>query len=157
MRIILLVFLVFSPFIAFGQSSISYEQAAKSSDPKIISSFIVQNPTHPQIEVLKQRLNHIINKKEEDAQTATEIINHLIENDPNKAYVSIKNMSQCDITISFQGKNYYTLDILSQNEGRLLVEKGTYEISSKVCKANYKAQKEITNDYELVLNLSPQK
>ena len=88
MKLAIISLLMLLSALSYGQTTISYEQVSQTNDPKILSEFIVQNPYHPQIEVLKQRLNLIINKQEQDAQMATDIINHLIENDPNKAYIS---------------------------------------------------------------------
>lgn len=154
MKIFFILFFLSSIF-SYGQyNNIPYEEGEKTTNPEVLSAFIEQNPQHPNIEALKEKLQTLIINKEKEEQMATDIINHLIENDPNKAYIIVTNLSRCDITINFQGQKLYQLDIPSNNEKRVLVEKGSYEISSKICNANYKAQKEVTNDYELVINLT---
>lgn len=84
-----------------------------------------------------------------------ELINHIFNDGSlknNKVYITINNLSKCAITILFSGNDSYTLDISPQSLGRLLVSKGTYNISSKICNAKFNANRKITNDFEMSLN-----
>lgn len=164
--------------VSFCQSKkYTLEEAEKSEDPKVLANFIVNNPNHPKTLVIRQKLAYLIVSKEEKNKTAvskniepkgkenvigkksddtntTDILNHLLNDNSksNQAYIVIKNASQCDISVSITGNKMYNLNILAGKLGRLLVDKGNYTIASKICKADYKAHKKISNAMEITLN-----
>lgn len=173
MRKSILILFFSVSIIGFGQSKAEVTEVMNSNDTKLIASFIKKYPKHPRVFSLKQRLAMLIIKREEstgavlenktpikserieNSQTA-DILNYLL-NDNSKseqAYVLIKNLSKCDISVLFEGKKTHTLNISSNSLNRILLDKGNYKISSKVCNANYREDKEITKDIEIVLNIS---
>ncbi len=82
-----------------------------------------------------------------------EMLNHLFDNSKNKkkAYLQIQNRSKCPIRISIKGKRNYVLDIHAMSDGDILVMKGTYVLSGKICGKDYRQNKKLTKDIALKL------
>ena len=95
-------------------------------------------------------------KGEPDAKTkrTAEVLTHLFNNDPNKkdAYVLIRNKSECNLIVKFEGKKFYNLDVPKMGENYILVQKGTYRITTMICNAQYASVKNVTQDIEINLN-----
>lgn len=89
----------------------------------------------------------------EDKDKDVALLNHLFSNDKKKknAYLQVKNLSKCPISLQIKGRKNYTLDIPAQKDGHLLVAKGTYTLSGKICHANYHQKKTLTKDVILKL------
>lgn len=88
-------------------------------------------------------------------QESAEILSHLLGGSTKggkNAYAAIKNLSKCAISVHFNGNKNYILDIKPNSYGRLLIEKGTYNISSTICNAKLNTKKNITHDFEMRLN-----
>jgi hypothetical protein len=88
------------------------------------------------------------------AKRTAEVLTHLFNNDPNKkdAYVLIRNKSECNLIVKFEGKKFYNLDVPKMGENYILVQKGTYRITTMICNAQYASVKNITQDLEINLN-----
>lgn len=88
------------------------------------------------------------------AQNTADVLNYVFgEKKENIAMVTIKNQSQCDIVVSIIGAKNYTANIKANAVERVLVEKGTYTIDTKICEAVYNAQREIKDGIELNFKL----
>lgn len=111
------------------------EQAENSNDPKIIANFIINNPEHPKIPSLKQKVVHLtmpkgtenikisdnavkykpkINVLSERKQSE-DILNYLLNGNRkgNKSYIVVKNASRCDIVVRLKGITNYEINIPS--------------------------------------------
>ena len=88
------------------------------------------------------------------AKRTAEVLTHLFNNDPNKkdAYVLIRNKSECNLIVKLEGKNFYNLDVPKMGENYILVQKGTYRITTMICNAQYASVKNVTQDIEINLN-----
>ena len=88
------------------------------------------------------------------AKRTAEVLTHLFNNDPNKkdAYVLIRNKSECNLIVKFEGKKFYNLDVPKMGENYILVQKGTYRITTMICNAQYASVKNVTQDIEINLN-----
>ena len=88
------------------------------------------------------------------AKRTAEVLTHLFNNDPNKkdAYVLIRNKSECNLIVKLEGKNFYNLDVPKMGENYILVQKGTYRITTMICNAQYASVKNISQDIEINLN-----
>lgn len=82
-----------------------------------------------------------------------EILNHLFSTSKNKtkAYIEVKNLSTCPIHLIIKGQQTFSLNISSGEEGRLLVPKGIYTFSGKICSNNYSEKKKLTGDISITL------
>ncbi len=107
-------------------------------------------------EKLEKQVEKSEAKGEPDAKAkrTAEVLTHLFNNDPNKkdAYVLIRNKSECNLIVKFEGKKFYNLDVPKMGENYILVQKGTYRITTMICNAQYASVKNITQDLEINLN-----
>ena len=69
----------------------------------------------------------------------------------NKIYVSVNNISQCDIVVEFKGKGSHSLSVSPKSRNFIMLEKGSYTISSDVCGAEYSSMKTLVKDMEISL------
>lgn len=107
-------------------------------------------------EKLEKQVEKSEAKGEPDAKAkrTAEVLTHLFNNDPNKkdAYVLIRNKSECNLIVKFEGKKFYNLDVPKMGENYIMVQKGTYRITTMICNAQYASVKNITQDLEINLN-----
>lgn len=89
------------------------------------------------------------------AKRTAEVLTHLFNNDPNKneAYVLIRNKSECNLIVKFEGKKFYNLDVPKMGENYILVPKGNYRVTTMICNAQYASLKSINQDLEINLGI----
>ena len=107
-------------------------------------------------EKLEKQVEKSEAKGEPDAKAkrTAEVLTHLFNTAPNKkeAYVLIRNKSECNLIVKFEGKKFYNLDVPKMGENYILVQKGTYRITTMICNAQYASVKNVTQDIEINLN-----
>lgn len=83
-----------------------------------------------------------------------DLLNHLFNSDPSSrtAYVQIVNKSKCNLIVKISGKKYYNLDVPANNQNFVLLDKGTYTLTTSVCDAKYTSRKNISKDIVVTLN-----
>lgn len=83
-----------------------------------------------------------------------DLLNHLFNTDPSSktAYVQIVNRSKCNLIVKISGKKFYNLDVPANNQNFLLVDKGSYTLTTSVCDAKYSSTKNIGKDIVVTLN-----
>jgi hypothetical protein len=83
-----------------------------------------------------------------------DLLNHLFNTDESSttAYVQIINKSKCNLIVKISGKKFYNLDVPANNQNFLLVDKGTYVLTTSVCDAKYSSTKNIGKDIVVTLN-----
>ncbi|MGV8915719.1 MAG: DUF6759 domain-containing protein [Kaistella sp.] len=83
-----------------------------------------------------------------------ELLNHLFNSDPSSrtAYVQIVNKSKCNLIVKISGKKYYNLSVPANNQNFILLEKGSYTLTTSVCDAKYTSRKNISKDIVVTLN-----
>jgi hypothetical protein len=105
---------------------------------------------------LKNEVKRDVAKNGTNAQhkRAEDLLNHLFSNDPNgkSAYVVIKNKSKCNLVVKLNGKKFYNLTVPANNENFIMVEKGSYSVTTMVCDAKYSSTKSIGKDIVITLN-----
>lgn len=87
-------------------------------------------------------------------QKTVDLLNHLFSNDPNRreAYVQIENKSKCNLIVKISGKKYYNLDVPANGQNFILIDKGSYTLTTNVCDAKYSSVKNINKDVAITLN-----
>lgn len=113
----------------------------------------------PKVEVLtKNKLKKQISSNAKTGsnsknQGAAEVLTHLFNNDPKKreAYIQIENQSACNMIVKINGKKFYNLTVPANNSNYLLVDKGTYTLSTSVCDAQYSSVKNVSKDIVITL------
>lgn len=93
------------------------------------------------------------NQSKSGSNRTEDLLNHLFNTDPSSrsAYVQIVNKSKCNLIIKISGKKFYNLDVPANNQNYVLVEKGTYNLTTSVCDAKYSAKKNIGKDIVITL------
>ena len=83
-----------------------------------------------------------------------DLLNHLFNSDPNSrtAYVQIVNRSKCNLIVKISGKKFYNLDVPASNQNFIMVDKGSYTLTTSVCDAKYSSKKTIGKDIVITLN-----
>lgn len=83
-----------------------------------------------------------------------DLLNHLFNTDPSSktAYVQIVNKSKCNLIVKLSGKKFYNLDVPANNQNFILLDKGTYSVTTSVCDAKYATTKSIAKDIVITLN-----
>lgn len=107
-------------------------------------------------EKLKNEVKKDVKKGTVDAKTqqTVDVLNHLFSNDPHRpeAYVQIENKSKCNMVVQIAGKKFYNLDVKARDKNYILIPKGRYTLTTKVCDAKYSSVKNI--DKDMVITLS---
>ncbi len=90
----------------------------------------------------------------EQAKNTAAILTSLFNNDPNKkeAIVQFVNKSKCNLIIKISGKKFYNLTVPSNGQNYILVDKGSYNVSTSICDAVYNQNKALTKDVIITLN-----
>ena len=83
-----------------------------------------------------------------------DLLNHLFNSDPNSptAYVQIVNKSKCNLIVKINGRKFYNLDVPARNQNFIMVDKGSYTLTTSVCDAKYTSRKSISKDIVITLN-----
>lgn len=83
-----------------------------------------------------------------------DLLNHMFNTDPSSktAYVQIVNRSKCNLIVKISGKKFYNLDVPASNQNFILLDKGSYTITTNVCDAKYSSTKSINKDIVVTLN-----
>lgn len=168
--------------LIFAQSKYTEADVEKSTDAQVIANFIKHNPTHPRVAEFKTKLYRIVvgdpveakpevaainsrklaqsvkrdarkGKADGNTQKTVDLLNHLFStNDRKEAYVQIENRSKCNLIIKISGKKFYNLDVPAKSHNFILIDKGTYKLSTMVCDSEYATTKTITKDIVIALN-----
>lgn len=109
-----------------------------------------------------KKLSNEANRKVEsgraDANTekTVNLLNNLFSTDRNKSevFVMIKNNSNCNLIVKIDGKKFFNLDVPKKGDNYLLVPKGTYKITTKICDASYQSTKNLGEDTQIVLGVN---
>lgn len=90
----------------------------------------------------------------QQAKNTAAVLTSLFNNDPNKkeAVIQIVNKSSCVLIVKISGKKFYNLTVPSNGQNYILVEKGSYNITTSICDAKYNQNKAVTKDIIITLN-----
>ena len=109
-------------------------------------------------EKLSKEVEKKVEKGKADANTerTVDLLNNLFSTDRNKSevFVMIKNNSNCNLIVKVEGKTFFNLDVPKKGDNYLLLPKGTYKITTKICDASYQSTKNIAEDTQIVLGIS---
>lgn len=90
----------------------------------------------------------------QQAKNTAAVLTNLFNNDPNKkeAVIQIVNKSSCVLIVKISGKKFYNLTVPSNGQNYILVDKGSYNITTSICDAKYNQNKAVTKDIIITLN-----
>lgn len=89
----------------------------------------------------------------EQAKNTAAVLTSLFNNDPNKkeAIVQFVNKSKCILVIKISGKKFYNLTVPANGQNYIMVEKGSYNVTTSICDAIYNQNKALTKDVIITL------
>ncbi|UQB67310.1 DUF6759 domain-containing protein [Epilithonimonas zeae] len=89
----------------------------------------------------------------EQAKNTAAVLTSLFNNDPNKkeAIVQFVNKSKCVLVIKISGKKFYNLSVPANGQNYIMVDKGSYNVSTSICDATYNQNKAFTKDVIITL------
>ncbi|MBP6577238.1 MAG: hypothetical protein KA232_08500 [Chryseobacterium sp.] len=89
----------------------------------------------------------------EQAKNTAAMLTSLFNNNPNKkeAIIQFVNKSKCNLIIKISGKKFYNLTVPSNGQNYILVDKGSYNVSTSICDAIYNQNKAFTKDVIITL------
>ncbi|MEJ5104849.1 DUF6759 domain-containing protein [Chryseobacterium sp. MYb328] len=81
----------------------------------------------------------------EHKEKTAQLLNTMLNEDITKkeSILLFKNNSDCNIVLRIEGKDYYNLAVPAHGENFIIVNKGSYTLSSNVCDMKYFSQKDI--------------
>lgn len=92
----------------------------------------------------------------EHKHKTVQLLNSLFDNDPasKESIVMIENKSKCNMIMRIEGvgNTKYRLAVPTQAEGSIVVQKGSYLFTTKICGADYASQKSIEKAIIVSLN-----
>ena len=77
-----------------------------------------------------------------------ESINEMLQSDENDqlSLLLVKNDSYCNMVLKIVGKSAYNIPIPAKGQNAIMVEKGVYQLTGKVCELQYEAQKDLNKN-----------
>lgn len=89
----------------------------------------------------------------EQAKNTAAVLTSLFSNNPNKkeAIVQFVNKSKCNLIIKISGKKFYNLTVPANGQNYILVDKGSYNVTTSICDAVYNQNKSFTKDIIITL------
>ena len=90
----------------------------------------------------------------EQAKKTAAALTSLFNNNPNKkeAIIQFVNKAKCNLIIKISGKKFYNLTVPANGQNYILVDKGSYNVSTSICDAVYNQNKAFTKDIIITLN-----
>lgn len=103
----------------------------------------------------REKYNQLIKEQNEHhAERTVDLLNKLFNEDLNsdETILLIQNNTDCNIVVKASGSIEYNLAIPAHGENSLVLKKGFYTLSSKVCNSNYSSSRNISANQIITLN-----
>ena len=93
-------------------------------------------------------------EKSEHKESTVCLLNTLFDNQKKSPDVAIliKNNSKCNIIVNLQGDQNYSVAIPKEDNNTLVVKKGNYTFTSRICETKYNSLKTIQKSTLITLN-----
>ncbi len=116
-----------------------------------ISSSLMKNSNASETEDFKRL---IASTPAEHKDKTVKLLNAMFNEDISSKEVILlfKNNSDCNIVLRIQGKDFYNLAVPAKGENSIVINKGSYTLTSHVCDVLYSSQKEIKKSIFLTIN-----
>ncbi|WP_374465656.1 DUF6759 domain-containing protein [Chryseobacterium sp.] len=107
-----------------------------------IPKSIMRNPNSDDAEEFKKL---IAENSAEHKEKTVKLLNAMFNEDITRkeAILLFKNNSDCNIVLRVEGKDYYNLAVPAHGENFIVINKGSYTLSSNICDIKYFSQKDI--------------
>ena len=93
-------------------------------------------------------------EKSEHKESTVSLLNTLFDNQKKSPDVAIliKNNSKCNIIVNLQGDQNYSVAIPKEDNNTIVVKKGNYTFTSRICDTKYNSLKTIQKSTLITLN-----
>ena len=90
------------------------------------------------------------------SSNSVDILNHIFTSDINtsQSLLILTNKTSCDFVMEIIGDTNYTKIVPSGKTESILVEKGNYKLSSKICDLIYNSQKALFDNTEVTIKIN---
>ncbi|WDT68906.1 DUF6759 domain-containing protein [Cloacibacterium sp. TD35] len=87
------------------------------------------------------------NEKNKKLLTA-QVLNEMLGSDQKDtlSLLLVKNVSDCNMVLKVVGKTSYNIPIPANGQNAVMVEKGVYQLTGKVCELQYDTQKDLSKN-----------
>lgn len=95
-------------------------------------------------------ISRLLHRKETEEE---KILNHLLNGNSRspEALLSVVNSSKCNIVLKIEGRQKFSMSIPPAKKEYILVPKGSYKLSGRICNAPYYNSVVLQRDIELTL------
>lgn len=116
-----------------------------------IPGHILKNSSSAEAEEFKRL---IASTSAQHSEKTVKLLNAMFNEDISSKEVILlfKNQSDCNMIVRIQGKDFYNLAVPAKNENFMVINKGTYTLTSNVCDVIYTSKKEISKSLILTIN-----
>ncbi|QIY92091.1 DUF6759 domain-containing protein [Chryseobacterium gallinarum] len=103
---------------------------------------VMRNPDSNDAEEFKRLL---VESSSEHKEKTVKLLNAMFNEDITRkeAILLFRNNSDCNIVLRVEGKDYYNLAVPAHGENFVVINKGSYTLSSNVCDMKYTSLKDI--------------
>ena len=124
--------------------------AARTSQEVVEKPIIIDSTAIYEQEFITLRTK----EKSEHKESTVSLLNTLFDNQKKSPDVAIliKNNSKCNIIVNLQGDQNYSVAIPKEDNNTLVVKKGNYTFTSRICDTKYNSLKTIQKSTLITLN-----
>lgn len=124
---------------------------AKPMKARPIISELPINATKNESEEFKRL---IASTSGEHKNKTVKLLNTMFNEDisSNEVIFLFKNHSDCNLVVRIQGKDFYNMAVPAKGENFIVINKGTYVLTSNVCDVLYSSKKDIKKSIILTIN-----
>jgi hypothetical protein len=129
------------------KEAISLLEIKSTQESAEIKKVIIKPKTDKEEEEAFEALMTSENEKNKKALTA-QVLNEMLGSDESDALslLLVKNVSECNMVLKVEGKTNYNIPIPANGQNAIMVEKGVYQLTGKVCELQYEAQKDLNKN-----------
>lgn len=116
-----------------------------------IPGHLLKNSSSAEAEEFKRL---IASTTKEHSDKTVKLLNAMFNEDisSKKVILLLRNNSDCNMIVRIQGKNFYNLAVPAKNENFMVINKGSYILTSNVCDIIYSSKKEISKSLFLTIS-----
>ncbi|KQT31120.1 hypothetical protein ASG22_18985 [Chryseobacterium sp. Leaf405] len=116
----------------------------------VISEIPIINPNSSEAEEFKRL---VTSTSKEHKDKTIKLLNTMFNEDISSKEVIFlfKNESDCNLVLRIQGKDFYNMAIPAKGENFIVINKGTYTLTSNVCDVSYTSKKDINKSLLLTI------
>lgn len=116
-----------------------------------IPSAAFKNPNSQEAEEFKRLIS---STSKEHKEKTVKLLDAMFNEDVNSKEVILlfKNLSDCNLVLKIQGKDFYNLAVPAKGENFIVINKGFYTIKGNVCDVVYSSQKDLNKSILLTIS-----